>query len=294
MPPPPVAHDAGFRIGLPWVRDRGRVCGSDARVRICFRHDLDRGQSAERPPLLGPGAADPPQSPRLPPRAAGGPGVLNRRGRRGRGGGRHVLGSAAVHACNLYFEPPRESWLGGWHRDCQYDKFDLRPDADTERIVLSEAVPAREVHMRLCDSAATEIVPGSHKWDTPRSTRSASTTIGRTPYGRQPIDTGDLAFFHVNSSTAVCTAGASVARRHLGDRVTAAARHPRGHELARRLRRQLSAVVRRSGLPAGHRPGRRETFERFTATYRDSWDESFMADLNPELRRFFAARLAED
>ena len=41
-------------------------------------------------------------------------------------------------------------------------------------------------------------------------------------------------------------------------------------------------------------PAARETFERFAATYRDSWDESFTADLNPELRRFFAARLAED
>ena len=39
-------------------------------------------------------------------------------------------------------------------------------------------------------------------------------------------------------------------------------------------------------------PTARETFERFTATYRDSWDESFTADLNPDLRRYFAARLA--
>ena len=107
--------------------------------------------------------------------------------------------------CNLYVEPPRESWVGGWHRDCQYDKFDLRPDEDTERIILSEAVPAREVHMHicLCDSAATEIVPGSHnRWDTPEEyeVRVNDYWSDAMP-GREPIrlQAGDLAFFHVNS-----------------------------------------------------------------------------------------------
>ena len=205
--------------------------------------------------------------------------------------------------CNLYFEPPRESWLGGWHRDCQYDKFDLRPDADTERIVLGEAVPAREMHMHicLCDSAATEIVPGSQKrWDTPEEyeVRVNDYWSDEMP-GRQPIrlQAGDLAFFHVNSIHRGLYSRRKRRRTIAVTWGTVSRPRPATREDMNGLGGYVASYQPWFTDPAylqDTAPAARETFERFTATYRDSWDESFTADLNPDLRRFFAARLAED
>ena len=246
-------------------RELRRICEGGARP---LRHDRDRGQPAERRATTRPGRRmlihlNHPDYHRE--RPADLATLLD-----AVAGEDAIAIATAILAepplflqCNLYVEPPRESWVGGWHRDCQYDKFDLRPDEDTERIILSEAVPAREVHMHicLCDSAATEIVPGSHRrWDTPEEYevrvndywsddmpgREPIRLAGRRPgvlprqlHPPRPVQPAEAAPHH---------------RRHLGDRVAAASGHARGHERARRLRRKLPAVVRRSDLPRGHHP----------------------------------------
>ena len=109
--PVPVDADAlgdrfaedGYVIVRGAYADQVREPAADLRRGArAVRHHRDRGQPAERPPLLGQRPyADPPQSPRLPQRPAGGLGHrAERRGRRGRGGGCHgdPGRAAAVHA----------------------------------------------------------------------------------------------------------------------------------------------------------------------------------------------------
>ena len=203
--------------------------------------------------------------------------------------------------CNLYFEPPEESWVGGWHRDCQYDKFDLRADEETRQIVLDEAVPAREVHMHiaLCDSAATEIVPGSHsRWDSDAEyqVRVHDHWSDEMP-GRVPIElrAGDLAFFHVNSihrglyytdrqrrTIAVSWGSASQAR-------------PATVEDMKVLRGYVASYQPWVADPTYLRAttaAARDAFQLFASTYQGNWrDERLTADLTLELQEFFAARV---
>ena len=200
--------------------------------------------------------------------------------------------------CTLYFDPPRESWVGGWHRDCQYDKFDLRSDQDTERIILNEAVPAREVHLHfcLCDSAATEVVPGSHKrWDSQEEyeIRVNDYWSDNMP-GRHPIklQAGDLAFFHVNSIHRGLYSRRKRRRTIAVTWGTTARPRPATREDMNVLGGYVASYqpwFRNPAYLADTTPVARETFERFTATYENSWDSSLTEDLNPEIRRFFTA-----
>jgi len=69
---------------------------------------------------------------------------------------------------NYYIDPPGETRIGGWHRDCQF--FPGMDEEAQKRAVAEEADPPRELHMHipLVPTHATEVVPGSHnRWDTP-------------------------------------------------------------------------------------------------------------------------------
>ena len=104
---------------------------------------------------------------------------------------------------NYYIDPPSLPLPAGWHRDCQF--FAPGDEAKELADLMVEAEPPRELHMHipLVKSAATQVVPGSHRrWDTPgeEAVRRRNPVDGDMPGAlRLGLNPGDLAFFHVNT-----------------------------------------------------------------------------------------------
>jgi hypothetical protein len=201
---------------------------------------------------------------------------------------------AVMMQINYYIDPPGETRIGGWHRDCQF-----YPGADEEaqkRVVAEEADPPRELHMHipLVPTQATEVVPGSHnRWDTAeehhirKNDASSDNMPGRKIIQLQP---GDLAFFHVNSlHRGMYIQG--VPRRTIAVTFGRAA-HPRKAtaEMMKTWRGYVATYqpwFLKPGYLDGCAPATQEFFRRFIEVYRDSWKPEYLDPLNPELKEFF-------
>jgi hypothetical protein len=195
---------------------------------------------------------------------------------------------------NYYMDPPGETRIGNWHRDCQF--YPGMDDEAQKRAVAEEADPPRELHMHipLVPTEASEIVSGSHnRWDTPEEFRirkhdaSSDKMPGRLVIRLQP---GDLAFFHVNSlHRGMYLKG--VKRRTIA--VTfGRASHPRKAtaEMMKNWRGYVATYqpwFLKPGYVDGCLPGTRAFFQRFVDAYRDSWKPEYLADLHPDLQRYF-------
>ena len=112
---------------------------------------------------------------------------------------------ATLLQANLYVDPSQVANPSAWHRDCQFYLQDVKDEAAERRVLSEEADPPRELHMHipLAPTAASEVVPGSHRrWDTPaeRHIRLHDRTCDAMPGAlRLQLEPGDLAFFHVNA-----------------------------------------------------------------------------------------------
>jgi len=207
---------------------------------------------------------------------------------------RDILGEHGIMMqINYYIDPPGETRIGGWHRDCQFF-----PGADEEaqkRAVAEEADPPRELHMHvpLVPTQATEVVPGSHnRWDTPEEfhIRTKDATSDKMP-GRLAIELnpGDLAFFHVNAlhrgmyihgvkrrTIAVTFGRASFTRKPTAEMMKAW----RGYVAT------YQPWFNKPDYLDGCQPGTRAFFERFVEVYRDSWKPEYLEPLHPELQKY--------
>jgi hypothetical protein len=195
---------------------------------------------------------------------------------------------------NYYIDPPGETRIGGWHRDCQF-----YPGMDEEaqkRAIAEEADPPRELHMHipLVPTQATEVVPGSHnRWDTPEEyqIRKNDATSDKMPNRLAiQLQPGDLAFFHVNSlHRGIYLQG--VPRRTIA--VTfGRASHPRKPtaEMMKQWRGYVATYqpwFLKPGYLDGCAPTTRQFFQRFVDLYRDSWKPEYLAELSPQLKEYF-------
>lgn len=195
---------------------------------------------------------------------------------------------------NYYIDPPGETRIGGWHRDCQF-----YPGADEEaqkRALAEEADPPRELHMHipLVPTQATEVVPGSHnRWDTPEefAIRTKDATSDKMP-GREIIQLqpGDLAFFHVNSlHRGMYLLG--VKRRTIAVTFGRASSPRKATPEWMKAWRGYVATYQpwflKPGYLDGCAPSTRAFFQRFIDVYRDSWTRENIAQLNAELQEYF-------
>ena len=183
---------------------------------------------------------------------------------------------------NYYIDPPSEPFFGGWHRDCQF--FADGDEAKERADVQAESEPPRELHMHipLVPTAATEVVPGSHRrWDSDeelnvrRHDRFSDAMPGAL---RLHLEPGDLAFFHVNAlHRGLYPVG--VPRRTLA--VTYGRPSFARPATARSMqeRRGYNATYQpwflRENYLDGTTPETRRFFERFIETYRESWQPQF-------------------
>lgn len=118
---------------------------------------------------------------------------------------REVLGEEPLLLqINAYINPPGNSRIGAWHRDCQFYSEDN--DEQREREILrEEADHPRELHMHipLVTTQASEVVPGSHRrpdTDAESQIRRHDSQSDAMPGALQlKLEPGDLAFFHVNA-----------------------------------------------------------------------------------------------
>lgn len=195
---------------------------------------------------------------------------------------------------NYYIDPPGETRIGGWHRDCQF--FPGVDEEAQKRAIAEEADPPRELHMHipLVPTQATEVVPGSHnRWDTPEEhqIRTKDATSDKMP-GRLVIQLqpGDLAFFHVNAlHRGMYHKG--VRRRTIA--VTfGRASHPRKAtpEMMKQWRGYVATYqpwFLKQGYLDGCAPSTRAFFQRFVDVYRDSWKPEYLKELTPQLQEYF-------
>jgi hypothetical protein len=201
---------------------------------------------------------------------------------------------AVMMQCNLYIDPPGEGFIGSWHRDAQF--FPGTDDAKERRDVAEEADPPRELHMHipLVPTAATEVVPGSHRrWDSDEElqVRRNNPINGKMPAAMSiKLEPGDLAFFHVNSiHRGLYKLG--VPRRTIAVTFGRAA-HPRKAtaEMMKAWRGYV-ATYQPWFLKADYLDGcansTKTFFQRFVDVYRDSWKPEYLADLHPKLQEYF-------
>ncbi len=202
---------------------------------------------------------------------------------------------AVMMQINYYIDPPGETRIGGWHRDCQF--YPGMDEAAQQRAIADEADPPRELHMHipLVPTRATEVVSGSHnRWDTAEEhrIRTKDATSDKMP-NRLVIELqpGDLAFFHVNSiHRGMYFQG--VKRRTIA--VTfGRASHPR--KATADMMKQWRGYVAtyqpwflKPGYLDGVAPGTRAFFQRFVDVYRDSWKPEYLRDLTPRLQEYFS------
>jgi hypothetical protein len=202
---------------------------------------------------------------------------------------------AVMMQINYYIDPPGETRIGAWHRDCQFF-----PGVDLEgqkKVVAEEADPPRELHMHipLIPSHATEVVPGTHnRWDTPEELhiRTKDATSDKMP-GRLPIDLtpGDLAFFHVNAiHRGMYYVG--VPRRTIAVSFGRVA-YPR-RATAEWLLNWKGYVCtyqpwfQKPGYLEGCTPEAKAFYGRFVETYQDTWKKEFLVpELGPKLIKYF-------
>lgn len=201
---------------------------------------------------------------------------------------------AVMMQINYYIDPPAETRIGGWHRDCQF--FPGMDEEAQKRAVVDEGDPPRELHMHipLVPTQATEVVPGSHnRWDTPEEyhIRKNDSTSDKMP-GRLAIQLqpGDLAFFHVNAlHRGMYFQG--VERRTIAvtfGRVS----HPR--KATAEMIKQWKGYVAtyqpwflKPGYLDGCASSTRAFFQRFVDVYRDSWKPEYLTELTPQLQEYF-------
>lgn len=109
-----------------------------------------------------------------------------------------------VAQINYYINPPEQDRANAWHRDCQF--YHGPHEQDKVRALFArEMSPPRSLHMHipLAPTAATELVPGSHRrWDTPEEEQIRRHEAQRNDMPGAvavTLEPGDLAFFHVNT-----------------------------------------------------------------------------------------------
>ena len=196
---------------------------------------------------------------------------------------------------NYYFDPPGETRIGDWHRDCQ---FFCPNDEDAERrSVVEEADPPRELHMHipLVATAASELVPGSHRrWDTPeeRRIRLHEPLCESMPGAKRlHLEPGDLAFFHVNTiHRGLYYQG--VPRRTIA---VTFSRKSQVRKATAELMKAWNGYVctyqpwaLKTGYLDGASDSTRELFGRFIETYRDSWKPEYLVpELGPLRQAYF-------
>jgi hypothetical protein len=202
---------------------------------------------------------------------------------------------AVMMQVNYYIDPPGETRIGDWHRDCQF-----YPGVDMEgqkKAVMEEGDPPRELHMHipLIPSHATEVVPGTHnRWDTPEELRirTQDAKSEKMP-GRLPIELvpGDLAFFHVNAiHRGMYYVG--VPRRTIAVSFGRVA-YPRlaTPEWLLNWRGYVCTYqpwFEKAGYLDGCTPEARAFYERFIQTYRGTWKREYLLpELGPELIKYF-------
>jgi hypothetical protein len=195
---------------------------------------------------------------------------------------------------NYYIDPPGETRIGGWHRDCQF--FPGMDEEAQKRAIAEEADPPRELHMHipLVPTHATEVVPGSHnRWDTPEEfqIRTKDSTSDNMP-GRLAIQLtpGDLAFFHVNAlHRGIYTHG--VRRRTIAVTFGRAsfARKPTA-EMMKAWKGYVATYqpwFKKQGYLDGCSLVTRAFFQRFVDVYGDSWKPEYLKELTPQLQEYF-------
>lgn len=201
---------------------------------------------------------------------------------------------AVMMQINYYIDPPGETRIGAWHRDCQF--FTGTDEAAEKRAVADEADPPRELHMHipLVPTEATEVVPGSHsRWDTAEEYhfRKKDAQTDKMPNALKiKLVPGDLAFFHVNSihrglyyqgvprrTIAVTFGRASVPRKATPELMKAW----RGYAAT------YQPWFLKPGYLDGCSTGSRAFFQKFVDVYRDSWKPEYLSELNPELKEYF-------
>ncbi len=204
---------------------------------------------------------------------------------------------AIFQQANFYMNP-EESWEGGWHRDGQYDIYDILDKEKQIAVMEADAVPAREVHMHIAlwPSAAFEMVPGSHRrWETDEQydIRMNDYFSDAMP-GRMPVklEAGDVGFVHVNSihrglypsdvrrRTIFVTWGIASRPRtpNREDMMTLCGAVP-----------TFQPWFNWPGYLEGVSPAAREVFERFIKLYQDSWKPEYAAELSEQLQPYFAS-----
>jgi hypothetical protein len=203
---------------------------------------------------------------------------------------RTIFGEAPLFMqANYYSDPPGETRIGDWHRDCQ---FFSNGDEEVERaMVRDEAEPPRELHMHipLLPTAASELVPGSHRrWDDDAEShiRRHDPRSDAMPNARRlQLEPGDIAFFHVNAlhrglyiqgvprrTIAVTFSRESIVRMPTREMMIAWKGYVASYQ----------PWLLQDGYLDGTSAAARELFERFINNYREGWKPEFLA---PELGR---------
>lgn len=163
-----------------------------------------------------------------------------------------------------------------------------------------EAHPPRELHLHipLVPTAATGVVPGTHRrWDTAEEAQArASDPRGEMPGGiRLPMTPGDLGLFHVNSihrgyyevgtprRTIAITYGAGSRGRPFD---------PQRWRDGKAYISTFQPWMRDADYLAGVQPATRAFFERFINEYQNQWtaDRLDAAIIGAERVAYFNAR----